>query len=67
MKYLVRICVAVDADSRQEAEGAAMKKIAAGGYEHIEVLEQEASYEDSAEVQRDAAIDADIGDEGEEA
>jgi hypothetical protein len=65
MKYLVKISVVVEADSRQEAECAAINKIAAGGYEDIEVLEQEAT-EDRAEVQRDAAIDSAIGDEGEE-
>ncbi|MGA3127793.1 MAG: hypothetical protein ABSD13_13860 [Candidatus Korobacteraceae bacterium] len=65
MKHLVKISVLVEADSRQEAERAAINKIAAGGYEDIEVLEQEAT-EDRAEVQRDGAIDSAIGDEGEE-
>jgi len=65
MRYLVKISVVVDADSRQKAEGAAIKKIAAGGHGQIEVLEQVASYEDSAEAQRDAVIDSAIGDEGE--
>jgi len=67
MKYLVKICAVVDSESRQKAEGAAIKKIAAGGYEQIEVLEQVASDGDSVEAQRDAGIDSAIGDEGEAA
>lgn len=65
MTYLVKVCVAVEADSRQEAEVAAIKKIAAGTYERIEVLEQKASYVEPREAERDAAIDSTIGDEGE--
>lgn len=65
MTYLVTICVAVEADSRQEAEDAAIKKIAAGAFERIEALEQEANYEDRQEAERDGAIDTAIGDEGE--
>ena len=66
MKYLVKISVVVEADSTQEAQRAAINEIAAGAYEQREVLEQETSYEDRTEAQRDAAIYSAIGDEGEE-